>query len=505
MNFLRAVGRTLKSLGSSNSQDNVSIDGDKESKKFSLWIFGSGFGCLGFAVAAAFILIIAVLIHLGIIDIDTSSSKKTCVNLPAIDNVCKSITPDGYETMSVDEYVAGVINAEVGGMLDDGLNTYKASAVAARSYALANATKDGNGNCSVPVGPSFQAFKSGASEEMIKAASETSGVVLVKDNQIISSQYDALCIESEDAINYYLCQGGEGEEHLMVPKNWLKSKWSDSYIEETRKLTHGNGMSQNGAWYLALDRGWDYIKILEYFYGDDGVILASINGATTNCTSSFNGDFSPLETYNLSHAGLDVLNRGLTESEMENLNNYIISEVDKAGYGTGAGVAAAGQALTYWLEQQGYYLSYYWGGGQGVGSNTFVGANPNWGTNAYGTDYNGRNPRPYFGMDCSGFTSWAVRNACKPSFGSIMAGYWYELNDVNYISLSEAKPGDMLDGNGHVQLVLKNNGDGSVIVAEEAGGNTSGLVFSLVNSSNAGYKYVVDMSEWYSKNCDSSR
>lgn len=434
----------------------------------------------------------------------SSGDNSTCVNLPAIDNVCKSITPSGFATMSVDEYVAGVVAAEVGGMTDDGLNTYKAAAIAARSYALANATKDGNGNCSVPVGPSFQAFVETSDADIISAANDTSGMVLVKDNSIVSSQYDALCIDSEDAINYYLCQGGEDEEHLMVPRTWLESKRTSSYIESTRKAVHGNGMSQNGAWYLAEDRGWDYVKILDYFYGDEDITLASINGATSNCTSSNNGDLDTLDSYNLSHDGLNVLDRILTSSEIEELNNYIDNEVDKAGYGTGAGVAAAGQALTYWLEQKGYYLQYRWGGGHANSADnngTFVGANSNWGSTAFGVDNNSSFPRKYWGMDCSGFVSWATRTACLPTGFNDLAGTWSSSRGTS-ISLSDAKPGDVIDWSEHVQLIVKNNGDGTVIVAEAAGNPTNGLVFSLIDKPSGN---VVDMSDWYSNHCQHSR
>ncbi len=474
---------------------------EKVAKRFSFKI-KLIIGCTCFLFFLLFFIIFAVVIS------DESSSdsdSSTCTTLPAIDNVCSSITPSGHATMSVDEYVAGVVSAEVGGLIDDDLNTYKAASIAARSYALANATKDGNGNCSVPVGTSFQAFEETSDESIISAVNDTSGMVLIKDNSIYSSQYDALCIESEDSINYYLCQGGEGEEHLMVPRTWLESKWNSKYISDTKKNVHGNGMSQNGAWYLASDRGWDFTKILNYFYGDEGVTLASINGVTSNCTSSNNGTISTLDSYTLGHNGLNVLDRTLTSFEIDELNSYINSEVDKAGYGTGAGVAAAGQALTYWLETKGYYLQYRWGGGHGSSADsggTFIGVNPNWGSTAFGVDNNNSSiSRKYWGMDCSGFVSWATRTACLPSGFNDLAGSWADSRGTS-ISLSDSKPGDVIDWSTHVQLIVKNNGDGSVIVAEAAGSNTSGLVFSLISSPSGN---VVDMTDWYSNHCATSR
>ena len=60
--------------------------------------------------------------------------------------------------------------------------------------------------------------------------------------------------------------------------------------------------------------------------------------------------------------------------------------------------------------------------------------------------------------------------------------------------------------NGHIRLVIRNNGDGSVLTAESTGDNgnkdNGGLIFSNYTANNS---YVFrDMSGWYSKNCDNN-
>ena len=215
------------------------------------------------------------------------------------------------------------------------------------------------------------------------------------------------------------------------------------------------------------------------------------------CTGS-NGNLSALTNYNLNHNGLNVLDRTLSNSEIQELNNYIDKEIKKAGYGTGAGVAAAGQSLIYWLESKGYFLQYYWGGGHpdyGDGNASFTFANPNWGSTRFGHDDH-YSSRIYWGMDCSGFVSWATRTACKGNSFDSYSGEWRS-RDTN-ISLSEAKPGDIMDKEGHVRLIIKNNGDGSIIAAEESGSN-NGLVFTTYSS--AGGYAIVSMEKWYSENC----
>ena len=218
------------------------------------------------------------------------------------------------------------------------------------------------------------------------------------------------------------------------------------------------------------------------------------------CTYNY-GSIQHLSAYTLNGNGLNVLNRTLSSTEQTQLSNYINTEINKAGFGTGAGVAAAGQALAYWLEQKGYYLQYYWGGGHYSAPDDegrFIGVNPNWGSSEYGCDHYGR---CYWGMDCSGFVSWAIRIGCTTSYYIRGAG---SMEHGPEIDISQAKPGDLMvkhDGE-HVRMIIKNNGDGSVITLEETGRgyDGGGLWFTKQSASND-YK-IIDMSEYYKTTCD---
>ena len=72
-----------------------------------------------------------------------------------------------------------------------------------------------------------------------------------------------------------------------------------------------------------------------------------------------------------------------------------------------------------------------------------------------------------------------------------------------YIDVSDAKPGDLMLTKGHVRLVVKNNNDGYVIVAEAAGNPTNGLVFTK-RTNESGYSFI-DMESYYNSNCKASR
>ena len=270
-------------------------------------------------------------------------------------------------------------------------------------------------------------------------------------------------------------------------------------------------MGQIAAWYLDMVKGFTYDQILEYFYGQDSEYkwsLASTKGGGSKCTTSTNGGFQPLDHYTLTHEGLKVLNHKLTDSEIKSLNSDLQAALDYAGHGNGEAVASVGQALVYWFEKQGVYLQYRWGGGHDYPTNagcdlhgSFVFANPNWGSTSCGYDEHDSS-RVYYGMDCSGFVGWATRTACNPNFGAPVSGTWTSYG--KHISLSEAQPGDVIADGTHIQLVIKNNGDGTVIVAEEGGssGNVgSGLVFSHITAASHRPDYVISMKDWYSKNC----
>lgn len=488
-----------------NSKGNVVSDVAKGfiKKKIILLLLG-GVGSAFSAILTALPIFIALLVVLGIIS-GGDSNGAGCVSTQTVGEVCKSISVNG-ETMSVDDYVAHVITKEFGGAPEE---TLKAQAIASRSYGVAGAKKDSQGNCVISdTSESFQTYADTASDRAIQAAKDTSGMVLLnKDGNVARAEYSSNSLPK--AYSTYGSTITMSERDLEIPRDWWEKNktCSDSSLNQANSnkdalgrtvygCGHGRGMGQIAAKYLAEEKNYTYDQIIEYFYGKDSPYqwtLGSPNGSSSNCGSSL----TTLDHYTLGHAGLNVLNRTLSSSEISDLNSYLEQEIAKAGRGSGAAVAAAGQGLVYWLEQKNYYLQYRWGGGHsgyGDGNSTFVSANPNWGSDKFGADSHGRK---YLGMDCSGFVSWATRTACKSSFGSKTSDSWEGYGSS--ISLSEAKPGDVIASASHIQLIVKNNGDGSVYVAESAGSPTDGLVFSKLTSTSS---MVVSMQKWYANNCE---
>lgn len=493
-----------------NGKGNVVSDVAKGfvKKKIILFLLGGSGGAAFSAILIALPLFIALLVVLGIISGGDSSNGSTCISTETVNEVCKSITVNG-ETMSVDDYVAHVITNEFGGAPEE---TLKAQAIAARSYGVAGAKKDSQGNCVISdTSEGFQTYAATASERSIQAAKDTSGMVLLnKDGNVARAEYS-----SNSLTKAYSSFGNTitmSERNLEIPRDWYSKNKTcsddslnkansnkDAYGRTVYGCGHGRGMGQIAAKYLAEEKNYTYSQIIEYFYGKDSPYqwtLGSSNSSSSNCIGG-NGSFQPLSTYTMLGAGLTKLNRALSETERNNINNYINSEVDKAGYGTGAAVAAAGQALTHGLEQisPGYKLGYYWAGGHG---DTTIGFKSTWGTNQGIVYTYGGNPTgPEEGMDCSGFVSWAIRNACDSSYTDDVSGTFEGFGSS--VALSNAKSGDVITNAGHIILILKNNGDGSVTTAEESYSN--GLIFNTYTADRVTQYKVVNMESWYKNRC----
>ena len=409
-------------------------------------------------------------------------SSASCISGTYNGKTCETITVSGYGTMSLDDYVAGVVKSEVGVFND--LEMYKIGAIAARSFVLSHKSS----SCVVnDTTERFQVFRGKGTDLSIQAANETSGIVLTKDGNIHNAMYDAFCWDSKDSQYYYVCQGHGGT--TPVPIEWANRVVprisGSSFLHSRRYRSHGQGLSQDAAYYMSTEQKKGYQEILDHFYGDEGVVLSSFGSANTSgCSSSNNGNAQTLSNYTLNHDGLKPLDRKLTSNEIDNFNNDINSAVNSAGYGTGAAVAAAGQTLAYDLEKLGYYLKYF------LGDNyTNTGVNPNWDNSK--------------GLDCSGFVSWAIINSCNKNFGDWHSDMFYQKFKDKKIDLKDAKPGDvmlLIEGNKatHIRLVIKNNGDGSIVTLEESF-SSGGLVFKVIKSESN--FITVDMSSYYSNSC----
>ncbi len=206
---------------------------------------------------------------------------------------------------------------------------------------------------------------------------------------------------------------------------------------------------------------------------------------------------------------LEVDGNNLTNAEKEKLNEYILSNVDKAGNDWGTRVATAGYSLIQGLNDYNLRLHYEKAGTGADGPNNIIGYEtgcdgkhfcPNWGKHLTQSriDYvNGRwdYVNDYSGVDCTGLVKWAIGTGCG------YVGWDWQNVTGGQNDLSKAKSGDYLSRPGHVALVIKNLNNGTLLIGESTSGyNKIGTIFNTVSTNDQTYT-LVSMQDWYKKNC----
>ena len=211
--------------------------------------------------------------------------------------VCSTVTV-GSETMSLDEYVAGVVKSE---SAPGNLESLKAQAIVARTFLLYN--KRNATSCVVNnTSDSFQVFKGKVDEDSIyyKAAKETSNMVVTRNGEIALTQYQSYPagqFQTEDSTGWHV-QFQKFADDPSTKWTWHGPKKSEvmsvtSGYEMAYNNPHNWGMSQTISAYLALKEGYTYDKLIDLFYGQpivtlsDGVYDANLSYVTGNVGKVF--------------------------------------------------------------------------------------------------------------------------------------------------------------------------------------------------------------------------
>lgn len=418
---------------------------------------------------------------------------------------CDKVRVKGGDLISMEEYVAGVIAVEVPGFTDEILKTF---AIGARTYVIQGASKVGDDDdCYYDVtntSASFQAYKSGTVDEQYKnAANATRGLIVTLDGKP-KMYYDASCVYTAAQArsktpsgtfddNYVYIRYGEetisGDNYQKIDKEKVKSIGTlNYYINKAENGTacsdnHGWGMSQNGSAYLEATEGYNYEKIINYYYQNKEKLVSIYKG-----TAGYSGNY-PIEPNNELYSNNKFLiNKTLSDvlsdngSSVEEFNGFLKSEVEKAGIGTRNAVIAAAVNLIGSLAEKGYKLNYQWGGKYQA-----IGVKPDWGThikNSYcDTSYKSINSDisichtnySWTSFDCSGFVTWAIINGMQGtnSTGGIQVNQSNIFNSkATSLNPNKAvcKVGGVLQSSGHIVLVVgHDDANKQYIVAESTG------------------------------------
>lgn len=181
----------------------------------------------------------------------------------------------------------------------------------------------------------------------------------------------------------------------------------------------------------------------------------------------------------------------LGDTGIVELTDYIYSKINLGGNCTGIGVAGAAIGLINGLHNYGYHLPYYYGGGHGTNN----GIDLNWGTRIEESITPKGNAYYYSGLDCSGFVNWTM-NTAGVKGGTVAGGF------TNYGQITEFEalsPGDVLDSDSHVIMVIENKGT-YLQCAESTSGGVQFTTITKNEINSQGYR-MIDMDSYYKNNC----
>lgn len=121
-------------------------------------------------------------------------------------------------------------------------------------------------------------------------------------------------------------------------------------------------------------------------------------------------------------------------------------------------------------------VNYFWGGKSYV-----IGWDSRWGQLAKVTAAGSPTTGTYrpFGLDCSGFLDWTLRNAGLPS-----DGHWYVGTNLVEVTQADALPGDMAlyPDSSHIGLVVGRDSTGKLLICHCSSGNNNVVVTEFTTS-----------------------
>lgn len=391
------------------------------------------------------------------------------------------------ETVDFEKYVLGVALAEAGPSSPD--EAIKAQIIAVRNFTLTR----NRGMC--PSNPDNCFFGYNASTGIIRMRACTNDQVYwdyTKDcpAQDRSGKPTLYCVGVDSPTKTWkkalsaerqaeveaIAQEVIGEVLLDETGNVLKVGYQKDETDKFIEMANG---------------GSTYVEILDTVYGSSQYSSASCKYG--------NFDYGD---YQLTSDGNTILHEPLEDflkkngTSLEEFNELIASNVEDAGYGTRAGVVAAAVTLIAELgNNYGVKVPYYWGGGHYDG--VVVGALGYWGSTQCHTTANGQS-YDYCGLDCSGFVPWAIKNGGFNKGVGLASDFQY-MPGANKVKLSNSpvmQPGDLLESDGHVILIVGIDEAAGQYICAEAMGNAYGVLFTRRSFTESGY-WGVDLEDYY--------
>ena len=405
------------------------------------------------------------------------------------------------EHIDFEKYVIGVALAEVSWSKSP--EYFKAQIVAARGFAL----KRNSSMC--PSHPDNCFYGYNASTKTIRLRACTNDQVYCDPDKPCyhytrSGKPTIYGPEAEGMAGATVWKGQLSEQTKADVMAAAKEVEGKVLVDSSGNVVYTNFVNTDqNQWYEMAQQGMKWDEILIKHYASSGA--SGYNSAT--CQGTGNIDYGD---YSLKSDGDVILNQRLDQflaskgTSLDAFNALIASNVDKAGFGTRAGVVAAAVTLIGEMgDQYNTKIPYFLSGGHhdGVRSQAL---------GYWGSGYEDDGRRCYYtgygnvytvcGLDCSGFVPWAIKTGgFNP--GVRLAGNFQNISGAKRVSLSSSQavlqPGDLLESSGHIVLVVGVDEGAKQYICAEASGKNAGVLFTRRPFSGGGGYWGVKMDGYY--------
>ena len=236
---------------------------------------------------------------------NSNNSNNSQFGIMNYNGACSTVTIDGSETVPLEEYIAGCVNAEIG-CSNNYIEMSKAQAIAARSFLMAR--KGDSANCSVVSSQSFQVYKkidknSEYGQLCMSIANATAGMVVSRNGKAANTSYQSYPagqFQTEDSSGWHV-QFQRYADDESTKWTWNgPSKSTVLSISSGYEMDYNNphnwGMSQTIGRYLAIAEGYTFEQIIQLFYGDPIVTLS--DGNYTGDISYVDSEFGKVVYWN---------------------------------------------------------------------------------------------------------------------------------------------------------------------------------------------------------------
>lgn len=229
-------------------------------------------------------------------------TEQSCSTIGTVYDNCSGVTVGG-KTVSLDEYVAGVVKGEFGGSASNDENRYKISmvnAIAARSFLMAQ-----TGCTSVISSASFQVYRQIDPSDhydqiYLKAAQDTAGIVMMRKDKYVTGYFVTVPTSkyiTKSNGNWTFNMLGDANDpstsytYTMPEADIFRiASYTGGLIYPDEGSDHHWGIPTVGAAY-EVEKGTSTEEILKMFYGND-ISLAKLNtSGSSSSSSSSNNSF----------------------------------------------------------------------------------------------------------------------------------------------------------------------------------------------------------------------